>query len=284
MNAQTPLHFDVLVVDDDPAALEEMRDALVGAKLRVMTAESAAQALQQLRENDISVTVTDVRMSDITGMMLASLLRNELKANAPELIFISGYPDRDTVIESIRYSPSSFLLKPLDTEELLLAVFRALGVRKATRAGMQVGAQGGRASVAASPLRSAATGLAGSPDAKPKYVLELLHRERRVRERLFHTDIALTPAWQIILDLYRVEKQGGRNFASSIALSTGLSLTTALRHIEQLVAHGYVDRARDAADARRVRISLTVRCTELLQRYTDEVTGKAALPPAARLD
>ncbi len=276
MNAQSAPYVDVLVVDDDLDALEEMRDALVDSNLRVLTADSAAHALQLLRENDVSVVVTDIRMPDITGMMLATLLRDEFKANAPELIFISGYAERDTVIESIRHSPSSFLLKPIDTQELLLAVFRALGARNATRAGMHAG---GRGPDAAAPLQSALMGLAVAPDAKPEYVLELLRRERQVRESLFHADIALSPAWQIILDLYRVEKQGGHNYVSSIALSSGLPLTTALRYIDQLVGHGYVDRARDVADARRVRITLTAHCTELLERYTGEVARQATAPP-----
>jgi len=91
VNVQPLPHIDVLVVDDDADALEEMRDALVDANLHVLTADSAAHALQLLREHEISVLVTDVRMPDITGMMLASLLRDEFKADAPELIFISGY-------------------------------------------------------------------------------------------------------------------------------------------------------------------------------------------------
>lgn len=262
MNVAPGNRWDVLVVDDDADALEEMHDALANADLRVLTASGAAAALQLLRENEVSVVVTDVRMPDITGMMLASLLREEFKANAPALIFISGYAERDTVIESIRHAPSGFLLKPIDTQELLLAVFRALGAHNATRA--------------AEPARGAGAPPPAAAGAPPDLVLELLQLERQVRERLFHADVAQTPAWQLILDLYRVEKQGGHNYVSSVALSSGLPLTTALRYIDQLVGCGYVERARDTADARRVRVSLTPQCIALLQRYTEEVARESA--------
>ena len=57
--------------------------------------------------------------------------------------------------------------------------------------------------------------------------MTLLHEERLVRERLFHPDVANTHVWQLILDLYRVERKGGHNYVSSIALTSGLPLTIA---------------------------------------------------------
>lgn len=265
---------DVLIVDDDADALDEMRDALSRANLSVVTAEGAAEALQRLREMDVGVVVTDIRMPDISGMMLAALVRDEFKEDPPELIFISGYAEREVVIESIRHAPSGFLLKPVDMQELLVAVFRALGARSARRASER---PRGGADFADKAARDARAGQA-SGELSPDRVLALLRQEREVREELFHPDVASTPAWQLILDLYRVEREGGHNYVSSIALSSGLPLTTALRYIDQLVALGYVERMRDSADARRIRVTLTPTCNELFARYSDEIARRGATP------
>ncbi len=279
--AQARSRFDVLVVDDDADTLEEMRDALDGAKLRVLTADSATRALQLLRENEICVLITDVRMPHITGMMLAALVRDEFGPEELELIFISAYAELDTVIESIRHVPSGFLLKPIDARELLLATFRALGARNATLAGRRqhIGAATTqkRGAGEGPPLAKALNGLTEAMATRPEHILDLMQRERRARERHFHPAVALTPAWQIIIGLYGIAKQNGHVHQSGIASRSGLPLSTVLRHVDQLVAHGCLERVRDPGDARRVRLTVTPQCIQMLERYAWEICGEVAM-------
>jgi DNA-binding MarR family transcriptional regulator len=54
---------------------------------------------------------------------------------------------------------------------------------------------------------------------------------------------------------------------SSIAIGTGLPLTTALRYIESLLNAGLVERRRDTGDGRRVLVLLTEKARWLFSQY-----------------
>lgn len=266
--------FDVLLVDDSVEALSEMSEALIQVGLSVARVSHPTAALKWLRTNYVSVIVTDIRMPGISGLMMASLIRSDLQTGHPELIFVSGYADRDTVIQAIRHNPLDFLLKPLDIEQLLESVFRALQAHAARNYAPSP-------AVAYDSARSTTDGAADGrrlydmkteppmplPMSPRPDVLRLLQREREIRAEIFASDIASSPAWQIIIDLYGMSQEHGHNYVSSVAVGSQIPLTTALRHIDHLVQEELVERTRDPSDARRVRIKLTDRCNRLVDMY-----------------
>ena len=272
--------FDVLLVDDNLEALNEMSEALAEVGLSVASASHPTAALKWLRCNHVAVIVSDIRMPGISGLMMASLIRGDFREDAPELIFISGYADRDTVIQAIRHSPLDFLLKPLELEQLLVSIFRALNVH-AARAGNQAPAI---ASDSALPDAREAGARRMTYDVQPEpplqrpaqrrfNVVRLLQRERDIRAEIFDSDIASSAAWQIIIDLYAMGQEQGHNYVSSVAVGSQIPLTTALRHIDHLVQEQLIERSRDQTDARRVRIKLTDRCRQLVDMYLAKITS-----------
>lgn len=272
-----PSMFDVIVVDDDEAALDEMGECLVSSGLSVALAAKPADALTWLRSNEAKVVVTDVRMPGISGLMLAALLREEAHGAPPALIFVSGYADRDTVLNAIRHAPRDFLLKPLDLEALLMSVVRAMKPLTSVGSGSSSESANARVEVEAPPrnvtIDVVPIRLENDYGRQRVDILRLLQRERDIRAQVFHEDIAAGPAWQIIIDLYGLERTQGHNYVTSIALSSHLPLTTALRHIDQLVAEEFIERSRDPSDARRVRLNLTERCRKLVEIYLERIAA-----------
>lgn len=271
--------FDVLLVDDSIDALNEMSEALTQVGLNLASASHPSAALKWLRSNRVAVIVSDIRMPGISGLMMASLIRGDFREDAPELIFISGYADRDTVIQALRHSPQDFLLKPLDIEQLLSSVFRALNAHGA-RAGTPTTArsEGGPSEVHEGGHKRATydvqpAPLMQLPALRRPNVLRLLQRERDIRAEIFDADIASSAAWQIIIDLYAMGQEQGHNYVSSVAVGSQVPLTTALRHIDHLVQEQLIERSRDPADARRVRIKLTERCNKLVDMYLAKLTS-----------
>lgn len=105
----------------------------------------------------------------------------------------------------------------------------------------------------ASPARPA------SIDAEHWYAL------RRRRDTVFEgLNLFSEPAWDILLSLRIAQGKGRRETVGSVSIAAACPLTTASRHVGELVKLGLVAREEDATDARRIHLSLTERCDELL--------------------
>ena len=65
----------ILVVDDDKDGLEVLKTRLTHAGYEVETAESAEQALARVAAFDPGMIITDVRMSEMTGLELLEKIR-----------------------------------------------------------------------------------------------------------------------------------------------------------------------------------------------------------------
>src|SRR5689334_14407318 len=90
--------FDVLVVDDDADAVEELVEYLVKTGLSCLSAGDGWQALQLLADGRrVKVVVSDLRMPELTGLEFAERL-SRLGGERPEVIFVSGHAGFDDAV------------------------------------------------------------------------------------------------------------------------------------------------------------------------------------------
>ena len=114
----------VLLVDDEPALLDAMRQGL-GGDFELATASSAAIAEARMAERRYSVVVCDHVMPGEAG--LSFLVRMQDKHPATRRILLTGYINPELLSRSFRVAGlSACLLKPLNMEELSRAVRTAL--------------------------------------------------------------------------------------------------------------------------------------------------------------
>jgi len=133
-NADRHIHerrIDALLVDDNLETLEEMQEALELAGAHTLVACNAGEAVRCLRDHEIAVLVTDIRMPGASGLTLAAILRNEMRAHAPEVVFVSGHADRETVAEAARLAPRQILVKPVALDHLIATVLAAMAAHAA---------------------------------------------------------------------------------------------------------------------------------------------------------
>jgi DNA-binding NtrC family response regulator len=114
----------VLVVDDDPDTALLVRDGLRRRGLSVNSVHSAAACLDRLASDAIDVVVTDIYMTDMTGLELCEQVRQRY----PDVlsIVITGQSTLDNAIGAIRAGAYDFIIKPVKLETLAVAVGRAL--------------------------------------------------------------------------------------------------------------------------------------------------------------
>lgn len=113
---------EVLIVDDEEAALSSLRRVLQRRDMNVTTAATGNQALELLSEARIEVAVVDVKMPEMDGLELLSRIR-EAHPNV-KVILLSGHPSASAAVEGIRLGASEYLSKPPDIDSLAAEIRR----------------------------------------------------------------------------------------------------------------------------------------------------------------
>jgi two-component system response regulator HydG len=117
----------ILVVDDEAAALSGLEKLLRSEGYRVATARDGQEALERLDEEVPDVVVSDLKMPRLDGFGLLAAIR-ERDATLP-VIVVTAYGDVPTAVRAMREGAESYLVKPIDFDELTLGIERALEKR-----------------------------------------------------------------------------------------------------------------------------------------------------------
>ncbi len=89
----------------------------------VATAKNGIDALDFFQTNYADIIISDIRMPRMDGLAL----QEQIKKKYPNIpfIFLSGYEDFDYARKALQFGAFAYLLKPLDTNELLAELKRA---------------------------------------------------------------------------------------------------------------------------------------------------------------
>ena len=110
----------VLLVDDDPEALETLSPYFRLAGFDVSTADNGRGAVHLAKNHAFEAIVSDLRMPDISGIQVLKELRGA-GVNAP-FIMISGYGTVESTAQAMKLGAADFLQKPVDGETLVSVV------------------------------------------------------------------------------------------------------------------------------------------------------------------
>lgn len=117
----------VMLVDDEPFILRGLSVIIdweaEGYEI-VKKASDGKEALDYLKENEVDLIITDIRMPKINGIELLEMIRKENISDA-YMIILSGYNDFKYAQAAIQYSCMDYILKPVQKEQLLKNVRQA---------------------------------------------------------------------------------------------------------------------------------------------------------------
>jgi DNA-binding NtrC family response regulator len=114
----------VLVIDDDTSMLDLARFHLAERGFDVTLAETGEDGLRLATSTRFNVALTDYSLPDVDGLEVV----RRLKEHTPdtEIIVITGYGSVDVAIEATKAGAFYFVEKPVDFDELLILVDKAL--------------------------------------------------------------------------------------------------------------------------------------------------------------
>ena len=114
----------VLVVDDERLVRWSLRQKCEEWGYQVSEAESGLAALRVAQNESPDLVLLDVRLPDISGLgVLEQLKKNE---DARAVIMITADPQLDDIKAALKLGAYDFVGKPIDFDELLVAIKNAL--------------------------------------------------------------------------------------------------------------------------------------------------------------
>jgi PAS domain S-box-containing protein len=117
----------ILVVDDSRETTEMLTTLLTTAGAAVSSARSGSEALQQVREHDFDLVISDISMPEMDGYQLLREIRALPHASGLPAVALTGYGRTDDVKHAEAAGFSEHLTKPLDIAKLLSVVHELTG-------------------------------------------------------------------------------------------------------------------------------------------------------------
>lgn len=119
--------MNILVVDDETAMLDILKQVIAWEKLgirEIYTAQNAMEARKLLRENRIDISLCDIEMPQESGLELIEWIQGIY----PSIIniILTGHADFNYARSAISLGVFRFLLKPVSFEEVEQAVSQAI--------------------------------------------------------------------------------------------------------------------------------------------------------------
>ena len=114
----------ILVIDDERAIRNTLKDVLEYEKYEVDLAEDGPKGIEMFSSNSYDIVLCDIKMAKMDGIEVLGKI-TETSSDIP-VIMISGHGNIDTAVEAIKKGAYDFLEKPLDLNRLLITIRNAM--------------------------------------------------------------------------------------------------------------------------------------------------------------
>lgn len=119
--------YRILFVDDEEAGRKVALYNLREAGYQVDQAESGEKALELFSPTRHDAVITDIRMPGMSGIQLLAAIRKQHR-DIPVLV-ITAYASINSAVEAMKLGAYDFIVKPFNSDQLLLALSKALDHR-----------------------------------------------------------------------------------------------------------------------------------------------------------
>jgi len=114
---------NILVIDDERSQREIMALILRSEKYEVDLASTAKEAINKFQTGEYDVVLTDLKLPDTEGL---GIVQKIFQLNPlASLIIMTAHGSIDSAVEAMKLGALDYITKPLEREELLIAVKRA---------------------------------------------------------------------------------------------------------------------------------------------------------------
>ena len=123
----------ILIVDDDPHAIEILTRMLGREGYDCVSAPSGAAALEAVRGKAVDVILLDVMMPEMDGLQVCEHLRKDETLRQIPVILLTAKDDMETRARGMALGVSEYLTKPINKRELFTRIAAQLHSRELNR-------------------------------------------------------------------------------------------------------------------------------------------------------
>jgi PAS domain S-box-containing protein len=116
--------YRILIVDDDPNILNSISTLLIDEDFVVSTVENGEKAVELLKNCNFDLVLTDLVMGKVDGIDVLKVAKEQ--NSDTRVIILTGFREMNSAIDSLRLKADDFLLKPCESDELLLRMSNCL--------------------------------------------------------------------------------------------------------------------------------------------------------------
>lgn len=110
----------ILLVEDEHKIRETMTDAIHTVFPNVISAQNGDEGLKKFRKFNPNIVLTDILMPIKDGLNMSKEIK-EISPDTP-IIVLSAFSDKDMLLKAIDVGVDKYLLKPIDMDELIIAI------------------------------------------------------------------------------------------------------------------------------------------------------------------
>lgn len=118
----------ILLLGGDRELLEYMREGL-SASFNVILSKDGEEALEYLRENEVSLVISEVDLPGMSGTEFCSKLKNDTHTGHLPVILVSGKGSSSSQTDSLKAGADDYLTKPFSVEALNAKIRNMLRTR-----------------------------------------------------------------------------------------------------------------------------------------------------------
>src|SRR6185369_8162417 len=118
----TRMKEKILVVDDEPDALDLIQFNLKAAGYEVITADDGTEAIKKARTVQPALVVLDVMLPEVDGLEVCKTLRREPATAAIPIIMLTAKAGEIDRVLGLELGADDYLTKPFSPRELVLRV------------------------------------------------------------------------------------------------------------------------------------------------------------------
>jgi len=120
----------ILVVDDEPDAVELIEFNLKAAGFDVVTANDGAEALKKARQVLPQLILLDLMLPEVDGLEVCKILRRDPQTQAIPIIMVTAKAAEIDRVLGLELGADDYVTKPFSPRELVLRVKRLLRERQ----------------------------------------------------------------------------------------------------------------------------------------------------------
>lgn len=121
----------ILVVDDEPAIVEGLCEALEFLGYQVQAAFDGQQALDAIDQDRPDLVVLDVLMPRLDGLQVLRILRGNPTTKDLPVIMLTALGSDVAIVEGIKAGATMYLTKPVELSKIASLISAILGPRRA---------------------------------------------------------------------------------------------------------------------------------------------------------